>query len=138
MGTLYPNRVQLIEYILQKYPVYYAYTRDRFSEIVSISKINLNLGIMPTGNQQRIFEILCMGGFFMTNNIPDNNKIFIDRQHLIYYDESNIFDIIDYYLKNEAERKIIAKEGRKEVLAKHTYECRVKQIVKDVENKWNL
>lgn len=132
IGALYPNRIKLMEYILQKYSVYYGHTMDHFAELVSSSKINLNLGILPTGNQQRIFEILNMGGFLLTNNIPDDNKLFTNQQHLVYYDPSNLLDLIDFYLKNEKERKRVAKLGRIEVLNKHLYEHRVRKIIDDL------
>ena len=41
-----------------------------------------------------------------------------------------MFELIDYYLKNEEERQNIADEGHKLTIAKHTYEKRLEKMFK--------
>jgi len=46
-----------------------------------------------------------------------------------------LLEKIDYYLTHETEREEIAYNGYKEVLSKHTYEHRAKEILNVVKNE---
>ena len=134
-GSLNNNRINMINFLLDKgIPIQYSYSKDKYNEIVSSTKINLNIGITEAGYQQRIYEILCMGGLLLTNAVRDEN-IFEDRKHLVYY--KNFDDLVNlcyYYNSHMEEAKIIANMGQQEVLEKHTYIHRAQQIVEDVKN----
>ncbi len=132
VGNLFPNRKQLIERLQKRFDVFV--TRAYMDEMVNIfnqSKIVLNLGIGPTGIQSRVFEALGCGAFLLTNEIPEGSRLFEDRKELVYFNEENIEDLIEYYLEHESEREGIALNGYMEVHAKHTYDHRVLQIVED-------
>ena len=113
-------------------PVQYSYSKDRYAEIVSQTKINLNVGITEAGYQMRVFEIIVMGGFLLTNKVRDED-IFEDKKHLVYYNDFNhLCELIYYYIDKPEEMERIAKEGQKEVLEKHQYIHRVKSIIDKV------
>ena len=80
----------------------------------------------------RVFELLAMSAFTMTNDMKDG-KLFEDKKHIVYYTDDTICDLINYYLEHEDERMHIANEGYKEVLNNHTYMHRVKKIIEDYE-----
>ena len=134
-GSLNNNRINMINFLLDKgIPIQYSYSKDKYNEIVSSTKINLNIGITEAGYQQRIYEILCMGGLLLTNAVRDED-IFEDKKHLVYY--KNFDDLVNlcyYYNSHMEEAKIIANMGQQEVLEKHTYIHRAQQIVEDVKN----
>lgn len=134
VGHMFPNRQSLAERLSKRFDkTFFGTSYDKYHEIVAKSKINLNLGIGKTGIQMRVFEVLAMGGFLMSGNIMDEGKIFEDRKHLVYFDERSIEDLIEYYLTHDKEREEIAECGHREVLEKHTYRHRVRQIIEDAE-----
>jgi len=135
VGNLNNNRINMINFLLDKgIPIQYSYNKDKYNEIVSSTKINLNIGITEAGYQQRIYEILCMGGFLLTNKVRDED-IFEDKKHLVYYKNfDELVNLYYYYNSHEDEAKIIANIGQQEVLEKHTYIHRAQQIVEDVKN----
>jgi len=135
VGHMFPNRQRLYEKLNKRFDkILFTTDYQRYPEIVAKSKINLNLGIGPTGIQMRVFELLSMKSFVMSNDMKDG-KLFEDKKHLVYYTDDTICDLIDYYLQNEDECMQIANEGYREVLNKHTYRHRVRKIIEDYE-KW--
>mgnify|MGYP001591228625 FL=1 len=135
VGNLNNNRINMINYLLDKgVPIQYSYSQQVYAKIVTQTKINLNIGITDSGYQQRVFEILNMGGFLLTNRVKDEN-LFIDKEHLIYYNDFNhLYELICYYIDKPDERERIAKAGQKEVLEKHQYIHRVKEIIDKVNS----
>lgn len=133
VGSMTPSREALISCILTKYPVQYNYTHSDYVKIVNKTVINLNVGIINSGIQMRVFEILACGGFLLTNEIAEEGKLFKNVEHLIYYTDKNLFELLDYYLLNDRARIKIGMRGREEVLAKHTYKHRVETIIKNME-----
>jgi len=135
VGNLNNNRINMINFLLDKgIPIQYSYSQQDYAKLISQTKINLNVGITDAGYQQRVFEILCAGGFLLTNKVKDED-IFENKKHLVYY--KNFDDLVNlcyYYNSHEDEAKIIANMGQQEVLEKHTYIHRAQQIVEDVKN----
>ena len=135
VGNLNTNRINMINHLLDKgIPIQYSYSQKDYAELVSKTKINLNIGITESGYQQRVFEILCMGGFLLTNKVRDES-IFEDKKHLVYYENfDDLVNLCYYYNSHEDEAKIIANKGQQLVLEKHQYINRVYQIVEDIKN----
>ncbi len=70
-------------------------------------------------------------GFHLTHYFKGIEDFFVNKKHLVWfksYDE--MVELIDYYLKNDSERKLIFANGRKEVCAKHTYKNRAIEMYK--------
>ena len=132
VGTLFPNRKQLIERLRKRFDVFVARAyMDEMVKIFNESKIVLNVGVGPTGIQSRVFEALGCGSFLLTNEIPESSRLFEDRKHLVYFNEENIEDLIAYYLEHEDEREEIALNGYLEAHAKHTYDHRAEHLIAD-------
>lgn len=136
VGNIYPNREILFERLKKRFNVFIkkAYM-DEMVRIFNQSKIVLNLGIGKTGYNMRVFEALGCGGFLLTNEIPKGSRIFEDKRHLVYFNDDNIEDLIDYYLNHEDDRRRIAFFGYREVRRRHTYDHRVAKILEDIKGR---
>ncbi|UCD15925.1 MAG: glycosyltransferase [Candidatus Omnitrophota bacterium] len=126
----------------EKYPNSFIGTADyrKIGDIYSASKIGFNSSIMNDINM-RIFEILASGSFLLTNYIKDNGleKLFQDKKHLVTYrNDSQLLELVEYYLKNEKERQRIAQEGYACVLNKHTYYHRVQSMFNYIAFKFGI
>ena len=78
----------------------------------------------------KVFEILACRALLVVDAQKDITTMFKSGEHLVIYkDIEDLRAKVSYYLKNDAERKRIAGNGRREVLEKHTYRHRVKAIL---------
>jgi len=85
------------------------------NRIVNESKINLNFSHTDgTGASVRIYKILASGGFLMTTPWVKkymDESFTINKDFVIFNDETELKDKIDYYLSNEEERNKIRLNG---------------------------
>lgn len=133
VGTMYPNRRTLIERLSRRFNVVVrqAYMEEMV-QLFNEAKIVLNLGVGRTGYPLRVFEALGCGAFVLTNAIPEDQRLFRDKEHLVYFDDSNLEELAAYYLDHEAEREAIAERGYREVVAKHTFVHRLHEMLHTV------
>ena len=106
----------------------------RISEIYSRSKIVFNYSINNDINM-RMLEALSCGAMLLTNAIEGNGfaELFKDRTHLaLFHNPREIFELAEYYLRNQNERKRIAADGQRLALERHTYNNRIEEILKYV------
>jgi len=117
----------------------YAGHADHFSEMPTIfrtSKINLNLSrsFVEYGLPMRIFDVLSCGGFLVTNDKADLQKLFTaDKDLVIFRDVQDLTEICAYYLEHEEQRKAIAEQGRITVARDHTYVARLTNMFTTVQ-----
>lgn len=110
---------------------------DEENQLYSSAKICLNFHEREKdGSQsnyilnQRTFKIPACGGFEICDYIPALRRYFTeDEMVMAKLDTQDWFDKIDFYLKNESERKRIQKNGTDRVMRDHTYHNRVDQIL---------
>lgn len=79
----------------------------------------------------RIYETLGRGGFLIHPKVAGLEKEFEDGKHLVLYDRGNmpqLYDLIDYYLKNSDEREKIRRAGFEHVKNNYTYKHRVQEL----------
>ena len=62
------------------------------------------------------------------------SEFFQDKEHLAIYRDESLVETIRYYLERPEERKKIAAAGQREVLAKHTYEHRIKFMMNTLDD----
>ncbi len=113
---------------------------DIWTKIYSASKIILcthwkdPLGKLPCYQASpRVYETLACGGFLVCDKQRDVLRLFKEGEQLTFFDNiADLREIILYYLQNPDEVKNIAEKGRKEVLDKHTYKHRIKEILSTI------
>jgi spore maturation protein CgeB len=80
----------------------------------------------------RVFEAMACGRLLITDAANGILDIFENKRHMALYNDSDLEEIIEYYLVSEDERTKIAKVGMEEVRQKHTYDVRLKEMLKHV------
>ncbi len=102
------------------------------------SKININstLHCIETGACHRIFEVMAAGGFLLSNYQKELEELFVPGKEIaLYHNEEELLQLVDYYLTHEEERKTIARNGQRKVLAYHTLHLRFQKIMETVYEK---
>jgi glycosyltransferase involved in cell wall biosynthesis len=94
--------------------------RERYAEVLSGARIVFNHSVRSEVNR-RVYETLGVGRLLL---VEDSNeevlRYFEDRRHVASYTETSLLDTVEYYLRRSEEREAIAREGHREVLARHT------------------
>lgn len=101
--------------------------------IFKCSKINLNMTnrAIRSGIPLRIFDILGCGGFLISNYQPEILELFTPDEDIVLYDSiPDLLAKIDFYLKHDDIRTQIAKNGYEKVKKYHTYENRLRYMLK--------
>lgn len=134
------NRIDFLDRMFREFPNFF-FGQRRFQDAARIyakSKICLNVSMKEDLNM-RCFEVMGAGGFLLTDYVPYIEELFEDGKHLVLYrsvDEA--VDKAKYYLSHDSEREKIAQAGYEEVMAKHTIDKRVDEILKKVGEVVNV
>ncbi|MGE5680449.1 MAG: glycosyltransferase [Bacillota bacterium] len=132
LGDPNERRYKLLKRIESRYQL--AYKRcfwDEMSEHFSQSKIVFNNAIRNDLNM-RLFEVMSTGSFLLTDLALNSgqSEMFYDGQDLSIYNDNDILDKIEYYLRNENLREKIAQRGQQIVHNAHTYTHRLEELLK--------
>ena len=101
-------------------------------KIFHLSKINLNITSrsIESALPQRIWDVMSVGGFMLTNYQPEIEEYFeIGTDLEVFHNLEELVDKTDYYLKHEKQRLRIAMNGYKKVRQYHKYSNRISQIL---------
>lgn len=104
-------------------------------KVIAKSKIVLNIHILtqPYGGNLRLFEIPSAKSFQIADKCPCD--WFIDGYEIILYkDNDDLLNKINYYLANEQERNEISNNGYNRILKDHKYVYRIKNLLKFVHH----
>jgi spore maturation protein CgeB len=112
------------------------------SELIRIynqSKISLNISFASSGDRIQIkgrdFEAVGCGSLLLTKDTKEIASFFVPGEEIVTYTELNdALKKIEFYLKNEDERKKIAQKGYERLMREHTMEKRMSDIF-DAANK---
>jgi len=108
------------------------------------TKINININRVQTLTSftQRIFDCKASGAFLLTDKRLMNTRCFVaegnDREIVEYESLDHCKKLIDYYLEHEDERNEIALAGREKVLARHTYDNRLEEMLLTARQTWGF
>ncbi|BDQ39099.1 hypothetical protein SYK_34590 [Pseudodesulfovibrio nedwellii] len=97
------------------------------------STINFNCTSrqMPGAVNQRVFDVPACNGFLITDHRDQMENLFdLDTEAVVYRDPEEIPHLIDQFLADPKKRKAISMAARKRILAEHTYEIRMTQLIK--------
>lgn len=84
---------------------------------ISGARIGVNINAVNSVrlyHSDRLTHYLAGGTFVLAKRVPDTNLLFKDGLHLKYFDTiDEFFELVDWYLSHESERKKIADAGMK-------------------------
>ena len=110
------------------------------NETYAQTKINIDINrvVITEGMTQRVFDCLAGENFIMTNKKSIVNEFFstegAGREVVVFDNERHCKELIDHFLDRDDERRAIAQRGRKRVLAEHTYDHRLRTMLRAVSN----
>lgn len=99
------------------------------------SKVNVNITLrsIQSGISLRCLDIMCAGGFLVSNYQPELAEYFEDgKEVVLYHSRQELLEKIQYYLEHEEERMEIARNGQKKVCEQFDYTCTWKRIFRIV------
>ena len=102
-------------------------------KVFAASKVNLNLTLrsIEVGLPLRIFDIMSMGGFTLTDFREDAAALFEeDREIVMYRTPEEMLEKIDYYLRHEEKRTKIGENARARVEEDFTYKKQLTKMMK--------
>jgi spore maturation protein CgeB len=110
---------------------------SEWSKIYSAGKIVLATHYRDPGGRfpvyqasPRVFETLACEAFVISDDQRDVFSLFTEGEHLARYaDRDDLIKKVAYYLDRPGERREIARRGRQEVLAHHTYVHRIERLL---------
>ncbi len=113
-------------------------TLDNIEELPKayhFSRINMNITMrgITSGVPLRVFDIMGMGGFALTNFQPEVPELFSPGKDIeVYHDFDEMEEKVSFYLSHEDARKKIARKGCETIKAKYTIEKQVAKILQIV------
>jgi len=110
-------------------------TPDEVNEIFNSTRININIHHEQSkfGLNPRVFEIMASENFQLIDSQSELYRYFEEGISTATY--KNMDDLkmkIRYYLENEKEREIIARNGHELVMQNHLYRNRMKTVLENV------
>lgn len=105
---------------------------EEMPKVFYLSKINLNITSrsIESGVPQRVWDIMAVGGFCLTNYQPELEEYFeIGKDLEVFHNMEELEEKVAYYLTHEEERIRIAMNGYKKVREHHSYEKRIPPVL---------
>jgi hypothetical protein len=103
---------------------------DDAAKKFSMSRVTINDAINNDLNM-RVFESMACKTLLLTQDIEPLRELFKDGEHLVTYQTlDQALELARGLLRDEERRKIIAENGYKEIVLKHTYAHRTREILK--------
>lgn len=111
---------------------------EELAKVYSSAKIVLGVHCddsSKTQSSMRTYEALGCGAFYLTQYTPAHSNLFANKKHLVWsVSREKTLELADYYLKNNQERKNIARMGQEEVYQNHTYQERAEKVLSIAED----
>lgn len=111
---------------------------EEYAKVCRLSKIFLAFDSMPhirKSMSARMYTAVGCGAFYMCRHVEGIEEVLIpDKEIVTFHNDDEMIDKIKFYLKRDDLRKKIAQSGWERVLREHTYEIRIKQLIKIVED----
>jgi len=117
-------------------------THKDMLKVISQSKISLNFLWTSASAEQsvikgRLMELAACRSFQMVSPAIDLEKNgFMDGEHLVvFHDQMELLDKIQYYLKHEDERDAVAQHAYEHVLEQHTWQQRFQGVFEQLADR---
>lgn len=140
-GEKIPRKISNLPLILGKlgrsYGGKFVYGEE-YAKIARLSKIFLGFDSQPhvrKSMSERMYYAVGCGAFYMCQWVEGIEEVLEpDKEIVTFSSEQEMIDMIRYFLKNDVIRQNIAEAGQKRVLKEHTYEVRMQQMVKVIND----
>ncbi|MEF9437970.1 MAG: glycosyltransferase [Candidatus Mariimomonas ferrooxydans] len=111
---------------------------EEYAKVVKLSKIFLAFDAQPhirKSMSARMYTAVGCGAFYMCQHVDGIEEVLEPGKEIItFQSEQEMIDMIRYYVKNDELRKKIAEAGSRRVLKEHTYEIRMRQMLRIIED----
>jgi len=115
IGSIYGNRSSKIKSIKRDVSIFNNKFGTGHAKIVSQTRINLNL-CTSNGASDRVYKVMASGGFLVTDDWDGREEDFTNGEDLIIFENNkDLNEKIDYYLQNPKKIKLISQNGYKKV-----------------------
>jgi spore maturation protein CgeB len=107
-------------------------------KVFHLSKINLNISLrsIETGTPLRVFDVMSVGGFMLSNYQRELEDLFVvDKEIVLYESLEEMKEKIAYYLAHEDERKKIALAGWEKVKKHYSYPRVLEKMIAIVDKE---
>lgn len=108
-----------------------------YAKIARLSKIFLAFDSMPhirKSMSARMYTAVGCRAFYMCQYVEGIEKVLEpDKEIVIFHSDDEMIDKIRFYLQKDNLRKKIAEAGQRRVLKYHTYQVRIKEMLKKIE-----
>jgi hypothetical protein len=137
--SLHSTRRMILEKLSTKYKVEVRNNvRNNVAEFYSQSKFIFGASNFPyecyTSN--RFFVAMSCGSVYLTKKFPGIELFARNREHLLWFeDDREMFELVDYYVKRDNERRQIGENAQKLAQAKHTTACRFQNMIDILEGR---
>ena len=112
------------------------YSKEETAKVYQQSKIVVNVtrDEFPPEANMRCYEAMAGGALLLTPMPTELTELgFREGEHFIgWRDETEIGDLVQGYLSDEAKRREIARAGQDLVLREHTFECRKEMLLSNL------
>jgi Glycosyl transferases group 1 len=113
------------------------YLPHEMAKIYQQSKVVVNLSRddhLDDANL-RCFEVMAAGALLITPKPTELSELgFVEGTHYVTFQtESQMYELVEYYLRNTAERDVISQAANVLILQQHTYDARAKAILDTVD-----
>jgi GT2 family glycosyltransferase/2-polyprenyl-3-methyl-5-hydroxy-6-metoxy-1,4-benzoquinol methylase len=140
VGHLFPGpRSALLERLMAEFPTHFVGQApfQEMARVYSGSRVVVNRSLADDLNM-RVFEGLCSGALLLTNALPEARlpELLVEERHLVTFTEPDeAADKLRALLRDAPLRESIARRGRAEVLARHTYRHRMEIVLQAIESR---
>ncbi|MCL2051959.1 MAG: glycosyltransferase [Lachnospiraceae bacterium] len=107
-------------------------------KVFHLSKINLNISLrsIETGTPLRVFDVMSVGGFMLSNYQRELADLFVvDKEIVLYESMDELKDKVRFYLRNERARQKIAIAGYEKVKRCYSYPLVMEKMIDIVDKK---
>lgn len=110
-------------------------TGPRIAELYNECKIVYNQSPAHFAHfNMRLLEGMGCGALVLSNNNADQNLVFTPNEHYVLFnDQADMLEKVDYYLTHLDEAQKIASQGRDHLLAHHTYRHRAEELLAHIQ-----
>jgi spore maturation protein CgeB len=110
---------------------------EEYAKVAKLSKVFLAFDAIPhirKSMSARIYTAVGCGAFYMCQHVEGIEELFVPEKEIVtFQNEEEMVDMIRYYLNDDNARKSIAEAGKRRILKDHTYEVRIRQMFRMIE-----